>query len=143
MVSSEHVGQTSGGRRDIEVLKVELIRMTQFVCYMNSVRCYCFSLKMSLIRKNLSFESTNWEICHYYPCKFPTDFPDPTLTLAVTPDSRGVGTPQAALPVHDPGPPTMLRRSTTAYRIHEISGTAHDMVHGPSLDKYTKSQMNL
>ena len=36
------------------------------------------------------------------PLKIPSDFPDPTLTLAVTPGSRGVGTPLAALPVPVP-----------------------------------------
>ena len=36
------------------------------------------------------------------PLKIHSDFPDPALTLAVTPGSRGVGTPLAALPVPVP-----------------------------------------
>ena len=47
--------------------------------------------------KALSLESTNWDTCHYYP----SDFPDPALTLAVTPSSRGVGTPLATFSVPD------------------------------------------
>ena len=46
MVSSEHVGQTSGGRRDIEVLKVELIRVTPFFSYMNSVGSFGVSVSV-------------------------------------------------------------------------------------------------
>ena len=36
------------------------------------------------------------------PLQIPSDFPDPTLTLYVTPGSRGVGTTLAALPVPVP-----------------------------------------
>ena len=36
------------------------------------------------------------------PLQIPSDFPDPTLTLDVTPGSRGVGTTLAALPVPVP-----------------------------------------
>ena len=38
--------------------------------------------KMTLIWKNLSLESTNWETCNYYPLQIPSDFPDPAVTLA-------------------------------------------------------------
>ena len=33
------------------------------------------------------------------PLQIPSDFPDPALTLAVTPGSQGVGTALASLPV--------------------------------------------
>ena len=36
------------------------------------------------------------------PLQIPSDFPDPALTLAVTPGSQGAGNPLAALPVPVP-----------------------------------------